>query len=123
MKTRRLTPPIQRYITRAECHALIVHVINEVFAKVQTQPADAPTPPTTGRTDSEKILDACWNYLGTIDPEKVSLHLGQYCELAPSLRGIPIAPALADLTNGFAECGEGPESADEMHSPELPMYD
>ena len=43
-KTHRLKPPMEQYITRAECHALIVHVINEVFAKATPQPAVGDNP-------------------------------------------------------------------------------
>ena len=36
-KTRRVKAPDQ-YITRTECHALIVHVINQVFAPMAEEP-------------------------------------------------------------------------------------
>jgi len=41
-KTRRVQAQ-DRYITRTECHALIVHVINQVFAQMAEQPTTEPS--------------------------------------------------------------------------------
>ncbi len=37
-KTKRVRPE-DEHITRAECHALIVHVMNQVFAQMAEPPA------------------------------------------------------------------------------------
>ena len=37
-KTRRVKAQDSKYITRTECHALIVHVINQVFAQMAEPP-------------------------------------------------------------------------------------
>ena len=39
-KTRRVKAQDSKYITRAECHALIVHVINQVFAQMAEEPVE-----------------------------------------------------------------------------------
>ena len=50
-KTRRVKAPDQ-YITRTECHALIVHVINQVFAPMAEQPTAEPSDITASYVDA-----------------------------------------------------------------------
>ena len=42
-KTRRVKAQDSKHITRTECHALIVHVINQVFAQMAEQPTPEPS--------------------------------------------------------------------------------
>ena len=42
-KTRRVKAQDSKYITRTECHALIVHVINQVFVQMAEQPTAEPS--------------------------------------------------------------------------------
>lgn len=56
------------------------------------------------RTNEQKVVAACWNYLGTTNADEVSLHLAQYVRLATGYeRPSPTVTYTASYVPGGAE--------------------